>query len=503
MDIAPKKQLGEWSIEITPSAMGFAPAYFDDSYPFFGGKSQLSAMVNLDLTDPNVMMQGPAPETLASGDQTGAVTTLIKSIMRNAVSSNISFAIGGAKLYQITSTAVSNAGIWPHTITISTDTIVGEDIISYKSAVYYLYNDTTANAGDIGYYDLSTTFNDDWGSTVPTGKGLLMNAPHQVINGGDDVMYFANGKYVGTFDGTTLDPTGLDFQTDAQVSSIAWNLDKIWIAVNRPNISGTNSNQSAVYNWNGVDPSWNSDPVTINGLIGALYVKNGIVYMWWQENGTSNRYNFGYHAGTRIVPLAAFSGTCPTYNQVGESRGFITWISSGLIYMWGATDPKVFIRAFQYCSASYTTAGGLASPFGSMMFASTDGATPTTHYKLEIPSLTVKTTTSSGKSIAFNLSSAGVKSTIDSIHVSTDPLETGAKCDFTLTYDKAKSSITSGTGLNQIAYDATKNTTMHKVLNKGVLVEDFRLDWSFANGSTSKPVKIRAISIHGHYSPNL
>lgn len=488
------KRRGQWIIEISPSSMGYCPAYFDDTYPFFGSKNQLSAMVNLDLTDPNVMTQAPAPSTITAGDQSGAVTTLIKSIMDIAVVSNQSYAIGGTKLYQISASAVTNSGIWPHTISGAGGEL-GEDVVYYKSNLYYFYNET-GSIGDIGKYDMGVTFDDDWGSTVPTGAAALQSAPHQAINGGDDVIYFANGNFVGTIDTTTLDTQALDFATNSQVSSLTWNLDRVWIAVNRPNLSGANANQSAIYNWNGVDPSWQTDPIAINGIVGALYTKNGVVFVWWQENGTSNRYNFGYHAGIKLVPIATFSGTLPSYYQVGEYKGFLAWCSASAIYLWGATDPKAIVKAFQYCSSTYTTSGGIGSPFGNILMASYNGAS---NYRLETPHASTKTTVSSGKSVAFDLSAAGIKAVIESIHVNTDPLATGAKCDFTLNYDKAKNSITSGTGLTQIAYDANNNTTKWKVLAKDLDVEDFRLDWSFANGSTVNPVKIRSIQIKGHY----
>jgi hypothetical protein len=58
-------------------------------------------------------------------------------------------------------------------------------------------------------------------STVPTGAAALQSAPHQMIVGGDDVMYIANGKYIAYLDGTTFEDQGLDFFDDSQVVSIS------------------------------------------------------------------------------------------------------------------------------------------------------------------------------------------------------------------------------------------------------------------------------------------
>jgi len=56
-------------------------------------------------------------------------------------------------------------------------------------------------------YDLSSTFDDDWGSTVPTGAGALQDAPHPVIEW-NSYMWIGNGQYLAKFDGQTGDNVG-------------------------------------------------------------------------------------------------------------------------------------------------------------------------------------------------------------------------------------------------------------------------------------------------------
>ena len=65
----------------------------------------------------------------------------------------------------------------------------------------------------------------------------------------------------------------------------------------------------------------------------------------------------------------------------------------------------------------------------------------------------------------------------------------------TFTYNKGASS----TALTQIAYSASDSSTRRKILQRAIQCEDFRLDFSFANGSISNPVKIRSIFISGHF----
>ena len=76
-----------------------------------------------------------------------------------------------------------------------------------------------------------------------------------------------------------------------------------------------------------------------------------------------------------------------------------------------------------------------------------------------------------------------------------ETLASGAKADFTLTYDQGASTKS----LTQIVYSASDTSIVRKILQKGVQVDDFRFDISGANGSTTNPFKIRKILIKGHW----
>jgi len=490
----------EWTIKITPQGAGFCPSYFAEDYPFFGNRDQMSAMVSIDLSNPNVICPGPKTVALTNGTQAGAVTTLIKKIMGTVTSSNVSFAIGGSRLYKISATTVQDDTTdtpFPHLIDMGTVTTEsGDDVVYYKSKLYYFYNHS-GPAGNIGQYDMNVTFNDIWGTATAANAAPLEYAPHQAINGGDDVVYFANGHYIGTIQdvsGTiTLVADALDFPSDAQVASITWNYDRVYAGVNRPNVAGANANQAVIYAWNGVDASWEADPVVINGRIGALYTKLGTVFVWWQETGLSDRYNFGYYTGTTVKTIQTFSGTLPLYYQVTEEDGYLCWVSDGEIYKWGAQDPNMTTRAFQYTKMTHATAGGIGAPFGDLLMASYVG----TNFVLEKPTTTFQTD-SNWSTMAFDVSSAGMKAQIDLIQVSTEDMGKAARCDMTLYYDKAKNNLE----LTPIKYDG-KNTTLFKVLNKSVMIEDFMLSFNHNKGSETYPVKIRSIYIKGHYVPNL
>lgn len=471
---------------ITIKPQGFAPKWYENSYPSYGNKNHAGNMRNIDLTDPSVMTQGRGVADLTNGTQAGAITTLVKG-MTNAVTSNIAYGVGGAKLQQFSATAVTNEGSFPHTIDKAAVTGEdGEDVLHYKGALYYSYNHS-GSTGDVGKFDLSSTFDDDFMSTT-TGGAALQDAPHQMIMGGDDVMYIANGIYISKYNGTTFTEDALDFWDDSEVSSITWNHNRVIAAVNRPNLSGTNANQSAVYTWTGYDDSWEGDPIEVNGRIGALFTKNGITYIWYESfKGSSVRNTFGYLSGGRVIPLTTFAGSLPLYYQVGERDDYIVWLSDNRVYSYGSLSGEA-VTFSQYMSSVRATGGGLATPFGEIIVAST----ASTNYNLSKES--GYATDAYWYTMMFNVSTGQQLWQIDSIVIWTEEMSANAKLDTTLRYNAG----VSNQALDQIAYAASKPT--RHIIGKSNLprVEDFRLELAYANGNSTNPVKIKQIEISGH-----
>jgi hypothetical protein len=452
---------------------GLLPAYYENSYPYFGNKNQFQAMTNIDILDPNVLTQGPAPAALTNGTQAAAVTTLIKGM--TAYSSTYAYGVGGNKLYKFSATAVTSDATWPHTIDISADE-QGDTVLYYQKAseLLYFYND--GSFGYIGKY-ATGSFNDYW------NEDALQNNVHPAIVGGDDNVYFGNGRYVGKYDGTTLTVDKLDTWSDGVVRALTWNNELLAFSLSR-----NNRGSCAIYFSDGIQDDFIGDPVEVNGIAYALWTKNGTTYVWWQEAGDTNRYIFGYISSGVLRPIKKMSGTYPLYYQVGEYKGYIAWLSDGLLYLYGSPEPAVIApRVFQYTKAYYTGAGGLVTVGGALVTASYS----TTNFRLD--NYSGYTLDSNFKTRAFKTGAPGTLSFIDAIWVETEQLSTGAKLDMTLYYDKAKSN----TALTQVAYSSA-NYTLHRILNKSVRMEDFQLYGSFANGSTTNPVKVRSILVQGH-----
>jgi len=477
-----------WNLVITPPMKGFAPGYYSDTYTAYGDKNQAGDMVDADITNPSKLTQGLGVAALTNGTQTGAVTTLIKQILSIPTTTDVTWGIGGSKLYKITPTTITSDATYPHLIDKGAVTSEdGESVIAKGDYLYYFYNHS-GSQGDFGRLTMSTnTFDDDYGSTVPTGAGVLTNNSHPSCLGDDGVIYFGNGQYVGRYDvdsSNTLSVDELDFYSGTKVVDVRYYNSRIWIAANFPNTTGSNRSQGVVYVWDGVSNSWDDSPnPKIDGKIGAIYVKNGVVYVWYEDLSHIGGYKLGYVNGNRIQELRAYSGSLPNFGQVGEYKGQIAWLNGAKLYLFGNIDASIPASLSTITTATYATGGAFANPFGTPLMASY----ATTNFNIvKLSGYSVSTT---WKTIMFDVST----SIIDSIVVHYDTISSGARCDLTLRYNRGASTLSVG----NISY-TNDSAQIKKFFYPKQELDDFRLEFSWASGSASNPLAIRKIEIIGH-----
>lgn len=112
---------------------------------------------------------------------------------------------------------VESSALFPHIITGTTlgDSKMCYDIIKYGSCYYYAWKGSSNNQyADIGRFDGSSTFDDDYMSTVPTGAntvylgddgGLATKQTRgcSLCVGYDDVLYSGGRNYLSAYDETT------------------------------------------------------------------------------------------------------------------------------------------------------------------------------------------------------------------------------------------------------------------------------------------------------------
>ena len=274
------EDMEEFTLKFSKFYQGYSPAAHINSLAELGNGGQASAMVEVDILDPTHITQGPALANLTNGTQAGAVSELINFLMDRAVTNGVSYGIGATKLFKLSSTTVTSDATWPQAITNCAD---GESVVELKGSLYYFFN--KSSGGDIGKYDLASTFDHDWGSTVPTGAAALQKAPHPV-EVKEDIMVFGNGRYLGVYlaDDNKLSPTKLDFGNNNEVADVVFQNNHWLIAVN-VGVSGSNRNQSQIYLYDGAALSSLLSDETAVGVqrIGFLYPKNGIIYVAYQD----------------------------------------------------------------------------------------------------------------------------------------------------------------------------------------------------------------------------
>lgn len=461
---------------------GYAPHWYGEgSYPSFGNKNQAGAMVNMDLTNAGFMCQGPGLANLTNGTQAAAITTLIKGATDFAVTSNLAYGIGGNKLYSFSATVVTSGATFPHTIDKAAVTGEdGEDVAYYQGNLYYSYNHS-GTAGDIGIYNLNVTFDDDWGSTVPTGAGALTGGvPHPMCSAGNDVLYIANGRYVASYDGTELVLQALDLPTNSVIVAMRWSGDRLWIAVNKPSLTGANKTSASIFIWDGTTDSWESE-IKLMGTIGGLHVRNGVVFLFYQEITSTGGYKLAYMDGARVGDLANFTGGLPAFYQITDYKDFMIWNSNGNIWAWGSGDKDLPVRLFQFADGGFATVGCVICPFGTPIIASTES----TNYKLA--QFSGYDVNSSWKGLMFDLTSdSKTPGKMECVRINFEQLTSGARVDWKLLNNKGQtvySDIISFAKLGAV-------TTAYYPLN-GLLTENMRLEFDYAQGSTSATVFLK------------
>lgn len=477
--------MAKWSIDIKKvSQGGYVPTYWKSDYPTYGNKNMLSAMNNVDLTSSDYITQGPGLSTLTDGTESGNVSTLIKGILETSQSDDTIYGVGGDTVYKITSSAVTA----PRTISNGTNED-GEDVAIYDGDLFYSYNNDSG--GTIGKYDISgDSWNDDWWTTTASGTALTDNPHPMTVAGTSGVLYIANGQYVAEWDGGSAYHDSFDTtDSDSTVVDLAWNQNRLWIAANKKNLTGSNRNEASIYVWDGNSDSW-EDEIEIKGKIGALFIKSGTLFVFYKKNLAEDIVTLGYINGTQIQDVFNYSGSLPSYYQITAFQDFIIWLSGNDIFAFGSGDVQMDARSFQLANAGYSTTGGITNAFGKPIIASYDGST-----SYQVSKLDSYSTDSSFKTISFNAQNFqevdATKSSIESIWVQFEKLASGARVDMDVV-ESSGDTIAEKT----ISY-SDDGAVIFKRFGMLGSCTDFRLEFDFSNGSTSNPVKIKHIKING------
>lgn len=478
----PKKD-NKFSIVIDKFFQGFSPTHWKNSLSEFGNAGMANEMTDCDILTPEFIRQGLGKAILTNGDEVGEINELVNFILDKPTSDGVTFAIAATKLHKLSNTAVSSGGTpsWPRIVTGMTR---GESIAYLKGNLYYFSED------DIGKYDLSSTFNDDWGSTVPTGAASLQNKKHPVAVK-EDLMVFGNGRYLGIYtDGGSLAPTKLDFGNNTEVADVLFHNNKWIIAVNSDIADDSNRGEAHIYEYDGAAVSTLLDNEISLGSqnMGFIKVVNGIIYVAFQDLSSSGGYKLGYIAGNQIKTLTHFEGSLPTFRQKTLYKNLIAFIADSKVYLHGTVSEELPLALSQIATPTRATVGAIAAPFGSLLVASYAGS----NYELE--KFSGYSVTSNWTSLTFNLIQDRKLGYMDEIIVCTNKLGANARCDITLQFNDNESN----SGAKQIATDDYRRHVITALSNRSD-IENFRIYLNWANGNVTNQADIRKIIINGHW----
>jgi len=279
----------------------------------------------------------------------------IDNYIRNGVVNNQSALMvsNGAKLQKATNLsstpAITNDGTFPHTISDGHATPIGDDCTTYyvSATQYWFYSFNDATDWNVGRYDLTTTFDDDYMSTIPTnplgspyltgGKGF----PHPLQVADDDILYMGDRNFVHAYDGqsNTFFAAVLTLPFGFIITSFAKTNDrKLAIGGYYTGPSGNTQpnlyeGKALVWIWNllDLDPDFSYD--LHDNYVSEIRNWNGELIAFTSGAGTLTfpaPSKLQILRGGNFVPLVQFANGIPIRGGVDVSQDEIYWSSVGV-----------------------------------------------------------------------------------------------------------------------------------------------------------------------------
>ena len=486
-----------FQIEIENISLGgLCKQYWKSDFATYGNRNQANMMRNMDLRNPNSVVPGPSRQRLINGDTSGVIGTLVLRIMPRAFASSETYGVAGKNILKITPTTVTV----DHAFDFGTNP-QGKDITEYGNELYYIFDRDTVST--IGKRDSALVYDDDFmerstGSTSGTFQ-LTVGVPHKLLVGGDDILYIANGNKVSSYDKLTDVGvlSAIDLPEDAVVTDIEWNSKKLIITVDWPNLTGANRTIQKLFIWNTVDESWDDDVPQVRRS-GALFTKEGITFVFYEDISSDGGGRLGYLNGSSIKEICQFNGTLPQFYQVDEKDGFITWVSrvgsEDLIFCWGSGDAGLNARVFQLMRGHHAYIGAIGLPFGSLIVASTNNTAGGDNIKADISKEAGYDWDSYWYGMTFGISMDEKNAIINKLTIDTEQLKVGAE-----TILKLKSSAGTEFFRRTLSYTRVGRKTK-KIYMMNSRAENCRLEIDNRSGfsSTTTIVLFKKAIISGH-----
>lgn len=259
----------------------------------------------------------------------------------------------GAQLHEVTvATAipsVANTGSWPHTISAHGGhaSVVGEDVALYylNGTKYLFYSWNDDNDGDIGRFDLTSTFDDDYVSSAATSGAVLnKDYPHPMIVGDDNILYVGDGNNLASLQGTTSagiwNPSALDLPDGYIITSFA--KTPIYLVVYAYRNSGTTTGlrgEATAFYWDYRSESFTYAIPLAGNYVNGGFTVNGVpgcfVFGKAADNVVAKQSKMLLQNGPSFDTIVDFNDDIPGHGGVEVTGNSIVWNSEGEIYAYG------------------------------------------------------------------------------------------------------------------------------------------------------------------------
>lgn len=328
--------------------------------------------------------------------------SVVTSYLKNGIpNGDNAYMVGGSLLHQMTisSNTITSNGTWPHTITAhgGHSTVDAQDVALYyvgtTKYLFYSWNDNTD--GDVGRYDLSAAFDDDWMSTVPASAAALSGStnPRPMIVGDDNRLYIANGNKIASLDGQTgangtFNSNALDLPNDYVITSFAKLPNFLVIfAYKSAGASGTSflRSEATAFVWDYVSDSFTrAYDLDSNYVAGGFNYKNTVGCFVQGNNpqlGDNKLSRLMIFNGSEFEPRFRFRQNVPQYGGVEVISNTIYWLAglsggNSAIYQFGSPHEGLDNK-FNYISEGGGESSGMLREFSSGNLFVSSGATTT------------------------------------------------------------------------------------------------------------------------------
>lgn len=361
---------------------GYVP---DPQASFRYNENGAAAMSNIDVftIGPGVLSVGLNPTNITG--TSGGGSPVPNSVLHDFT---IDFAVLtgyalGTDLHQVNTDTdtLTTTGGWPHALTAhgghTTPTgALGSVVVANRSGTRKLFYSWTDNTDwDVGEFDLSSTFDDDFMSTVPTTPLATtdltdgVGKPHPLIYTSDNLVLMGSGRYVhaykcstNTFQSKVLTlPAGYDVVGFAESEE---GYDTVVFATtSRTTGLSTNKRGRSQTFWWSIDrpASWYKSPPIPDDDVSAPFAAFGTVGCFTGHRTKGSNVSLRIYEDGRWVPKFHWSGSLPTVGGVEIHENTVVWNSSGALYRWGPRYEKYPVSTQQFASMSGTTSGFLKS----------------------------------------------------------------------------------------------------------------------------------------------